>query len=227
MFRRLMLLNAILLAVLVAGIVRVYHDALTFSATHRVDQIQPESDKPLPKPVDSSGAAPKQDWPDIAAHDPFSFDRNDVPIVATLPAAQQPKRPKPLLYGTLRLGKEPMAMLGTADASSHSSRAVHVGEVFDGWTVAEILEKTVTVKWEQLTESLIMDDPTAQPARIYDKTGASVTAATPRVTVASSAAPPTASTAGADPTPQPPSTVSPAGKKDCLVQTPFGPKTIC
>lgn len=221
-----MLLNAVLLAVLVAGTVRLYHDAMTFSATHRVDQIQPESDKPLPKPVDSSGPAAKQDWPDIAAHDPFSFDRNDVPIVVTPPAPQQPKRPKPLLYGTIRLGKDPMAMLGIADANSRSSHAVHVGEVFDGWTVAEILDKTVTVKWEQVTESLVMDDPTAQPARDYSKTGASVPAPTPMVAVATATAPATAPSAAANPTAQPTTTVSPTGKKQTVVQTPFGPKIM-
>src|SRR5262249_41655389 len=74
MFRRLMFLNVILSALLIAGVTRLRHDMRGFSATHRVDQIQPESDKPLPKPVNSAANLNKQEWPDIAAHNPFSFD---------------------------------------------------------------------------------------------------------------------------------------------------------
>src|SRR5262249_8885979 len=62
MFRRLMLLNVILSALLIAGVTRLRHDMRGFSATHRVDQVQPESDKPLPKPVNSAALSNKQEW---------------------------------------------------------------------------------------------------------------------------------------------------------------------
>ena len=116
--------------------------------------------------------AAAQDWNNIAAHNPFSFDRNDVTLVITPPAAEQPKRPKPILFGTMTLGVDHIAMLGPGDSGNRASRPVLAGEVFDGWTVLEILEKSVSVQWEKTTkESLILNDPTAQVARVYDKTG--------------------------------------------------------
>lgn len=227
MSRRLMLLNVILLAVVIGGGVRLRHDIHAFSATHQVNEIRPESDKPLPKPVGLAAAAPKQEWPDIATHNPFSFDRNDVAIVVTPPALQQPKRPKPLLYGTIMLGKSIMAMLATGDGPGRSSRPVHAGEVFDGWTVLEIQDKTVTVKWDEVKETLIMNDPTAQIARDYGKTDGSGSAAQQVVTVAPiaiPAAPPAAPSANST-APQM-TTVSSKGKKQITVQTPFGPKIM-
>jgi hypothetical protein len=210
-----------------AGVIRLRSDFHTFSAAHRVGQIQPASDKPLPKPLTAGPAAPKGEWPDIAAHNPFSFDRNDVSLVVTPPAAQQPKRPKPRLFGTILLGKDLMALLGSADASSRSSKAVRVGEVFDGWTVVEIQEKTATVKWDQTTESLIMNDPTAQLARDYGKTG-NASSSAPVVTVGSAAAAPAAVAPGPSASsPAPPSLPpSPAGKKQIEVLTPFGKKIM-
>jgi hypothetical protein len=227
MSRRLMLLNVILLAVVITGVVRLSEDIRAFSAAHRVDQIRPDSDKPLPKAIGAPAAAARQDWPDIAAHNPFSFDRNDVAIVVTPPAAQQPKRPKPLLFGTMMVGKDFLALLGPGDAPAKSSRAVHSGETFDGWTVVEIQDKTVTVKWEEVKETLIMNDPTAQVARDYTKTGSSATATPAVVTVAPAAAPPAAAASAPSTSslPQPVAT-SPTGKRPCVIQTPFGPKTL-
>lgn len=225
MSRRLLFFDIVLLVLLVLGAVRLRRDAQSFSATHRVDQIQPDSDKPVPKTLGLSAPAGKQDWPDIAAHDPFSFDRNDVAIVAAATVAQQPKKPKPLLFGTFMLGKDRLALLGPGDGSTRLSRPVHAGEVFDGWTVAEILEKTVTVKWDDFKETLIMDDPTAQLARDYSKTTA---ASTPVVSVGSSAAAATSSAAAPAPSsPVPEATPTPAaGRKQILVPTPFGPHLV-
>ncbi|HLH30733.1 MAG TPA: hypothetical protein VKY31_05990 [Terriglobia bacterium] len=227
MSRRLMFLNVTLLALVVAGAIRLRHDVTAFSASHRVDQIQPESDKSLPKPLEAANAFTKQEWPDIAAHDPFSFDRNDVAIVVTAQAAQQPKRPKPLLYGTMSFGKGLIAMLAPGDAPPRSSRPVHAGEVFDGWTVVEIQEKTVIVKWDDVKETLIMNDPTAQLARDYSKTGSSSPASQPVVAVAP-AAQPAAAAPAASSNPFAPQTpvVSPTGKKQILIHTPFGDKVM-
>jgi hypothetical protein len=224
MFRQLILLNAILLALVVAGGLRLAHDMQAFSAEHRIDRIQPDSDKPLPKAIPSAAASPKQDWPDIAAHNPFSFDRNDVAIVVTPQAAQQPKRPKPILFGTMRLGKDPLAMLATGDSTTRSSRPVYVGDVFDGWTVVDIQDKTVTVKSDDVKETLIINDPTAQVlvSRDYGKTGpaapspgpvtsvwASPIATTPPISAPTISSPQSAAT-------------ETSGKKTCQAYTPFG-----
>lgn len=227
MFRRLFLLNFFLLAVGVAGAIRLRHDMRAFSASHRVDSIQPESGKPLPKPLAAAATAAKQEWPDIAAHNPFSFDRNDVALAVTPPAPEQPKRPKPLLYGTILIGKDLIAMLAPADAPSRFSKPVHAGDTFDGWRVVEIQEKTVTVKWDQTTETLIMNDPTAQVARTYDKTGPS-TAAPPQVINAAPISIPVAPTPVVTGSPFAPQTqtVSPTGKKQIVIHTPFGDKVM-
>jgi hypothetical protein len=220
MVRRLILFNAILLFIVLAGVFRLRHDMQAFSAEHRIDQIQPDSDKPLPKPISSAAATPKQEWPDIAAHDPFSFDRNDVAIVITGQTAQQPKRPKPILYGTMRLGKNPLAMLAAGDASSRFSRPVYVGEVFDGWTVIDIQDKTVTVKSDDVKETLIINDPTAQVARTYDKTQSTPSPGPAAAPPSPAPAPPQiAPPAASEPQTPTPGT---SGKKNCQVYTPFG-----
>jgi hypothetical protein len=218
MFRRLILFNAILLVLGVGGVFRLRYDIQAFSAEHRLDRIQPDSDKPLPKAISSAAATPKQEWPDIAAHDPFSFDRNDVAIVIAGQAAQQPKRPKPILFGTMRLGKNPLAMLAPGDSGTRSSKPVYVGEVFDGWTVVEIQDKTVTVKSDDVKETLIINDPIAQALRDYGRTGGSG----PSPIAPPSPAPPTPPIA--PPQVSDPQSITPgtSGKKACQVYTPFG-----
>jgi hypothetical protein len=225
MFRRLLFLNLVLLAFIALGAFRLRSDIQSFSAEHRIDRIQPESDKPLPKPAGQATASAKQDWADIAAHDPFSFDRNDVPIIATTPVAQQPKKPKPLLFGTMLLGKDFMALLAPSDGTSRSGRPVHVGETFEGWTVLEIQEKTVTVQSEQVKESLIINDPTAQQVvRTYEKTGGTAPAG-PLLTVGATAPPPAPAAPISNPQSPAPTTASPTGNRR-VVQTPFGPKIM-
>src|SRR6476620_2032487 len=97
MSQRLVVLNIVFLAAVIAGVVRLRQDAIAFASEHRVEQIQPESDKTAPKPVQAAATPARQEWADIASRNPFSFDRNDVTLVITQPAAQQPKRPKPIL----------------------------------------------------------------------------------------------------------------------------------
>jgi hypothetical protein len=228
MFRRLMLLNVVLFGVLALGVIRLRHDVQAFSASHSVDQIQPESDKPLPKPIAPTAASARQDWPDIAAHNPFSFDRNDVAIVVTPPAPQQPKRPKPVLFGTMVIGKDLIALLAPADSTAQSSRPVRTGETFDGWTIIEIQDQTVTVAAGDVKESLILADPAARGFRDYNgRTGSSALAAPPVVTVAPVTAPVTTAPAAAPNSFAPQTTtVSPTGKKQILVHTPFGDKIM-
>lgn len=228
MFRRLLFLDLVLFVLLVAGVVRIARDMKMFSETHRVDQIRPDSAKPLPKTISREATTNRPDWPDIAAHNPFSFDRSDVSIVVSPPAPQQPKRPKPLLFGTMMIGKDILALLSPGDSTTRSSRPVRTGEIFDGWTILEVQDKTVIVKWEEVKETLIMNDPTAQAVRDYTKTGNSAPAAVPVVTVGPNTAPATAAAAPAmnSSSPQAP-TVSPAGKKQRIIHTPgFGDKVV-
>src|SRR5215475_5952481 len=226
MSRRLILLNILLAAVIAAGIIRLRHNVITFSAEHQVSRIQPVSEKSLPSVAAMLVPPENHEWSEIATRNPFSFDRNDVNLVITPPAAQQAKRPKPILFGIMKVGTDQLAMLAPGEGAGRSSRPVRIGEVFDGWTLLEIQDKSVTVRWEQTKESLIMNDPTAQVARDYAKTsGASGSPQPPVSTVAAPAPAPAATVqtpTGAAPTP----TTSPSGRRQIVVQTPFGPKTM-
>jgi hypothetical protein len=227
MLRRLVFFNLLLVGVIIAGILKLRHTTIAFSAEHQVSRIQPDSEKPLPKAADVLVAAPKEEWTDIVSRNPFSFDRNDVTLVVTPPAAAPPKRPKPILFGTMQLGSDRVAMLAPGDAANRTSRPVRVGEAIDGWTLEDIQEKSVTVRWEETKESVIMNDPTAQIARDYAKTaGTNDTPSSSSAVNALAAAATPANSATA----QSPSNTNPppsnSGRKQILVHTPFGDKVM-
>jgi hypothetical protein len=226
MFKRVILLNVVLLALVAGGVIRLRQDARAFSIEHRVDRVQPASDRPLPKAVAAAATQAGQEWPEIAARNPFSFDRNDVTLVITPPAAQQPQKPKPILFGVMTLGTDRLAMLGPGDAGNRASRPVRVGEVFEGWKLVEIQSRSVTMQWENIKETVIMNDPTVQVARLTEKTGGANPGATPVLNLSPVSAP-VATPAQTQPVPtDPPPPVSPTGKKQILVRTPFGNKWI-
>jgi len=227
MSRRLILINIFLLVVVVAGIIRLRHNVITFSAQHQVSRIQPASEKSLPSVTAMLVPAGDHEWSDIATRNPFSFDRNDVNLVVTPAAAQQAKRPKPILFGVMKVGTDELAMLGPGDGAARSSRPVRIGEIFDGWTLLEIRDKSVIVRWNDTKESLIMNDPTAQVARDYTKTSGAAASSTP-VTAGSAPASsaPAASSPGQAPANTTPPPTSAGGRKQIVVQTPFGPKTM-
>jgi hypothetical protein len=223
MVRRLVLLNLLLAAIVVAGVVRLRRDMAIFSSDHQVSLITPASEKPLPKAADVLVLPAKQEWSEIATRNPFSFDRNDVPLVITPPTPLQPRRPKPILFGTMLLGSDRLAMLAVGDAPKSSSRPVRVGETFDGWTLIEIQNEAVTVQWDQTKESLKVNE--VQVARDYSKTvGADVNLAPVNVNSPQPAAAPQ------QPAQLPPNAVpaptSNNGRRQIVVQTPFGPKTM-
>ena len=226
MFRRILIINLLLVTAVTAGTLKLRRDAIAFRSTHRAGQIQPQSEKVTSNAKPITGTAPvPSDWTEIAARNPFSFDRNDIAVVASAPAAQQPKRPKPLLFGTMLLGNDRLAMLSPGDSGSRASRPVRVGETFDGWTVAEIQSKTVIVKWDDIKQTLVMDDPTAQLARDYSKTGTAGNTAAAVITVAPAAPPPPS--VNQAPTNSTPPVINPAtGRRQILIHTPFGDKTI-
>jgi hypothetical protein len=228
MSHRLVLLNIVFLALVIVGIARLRHDAVAFSGGHRVEQIQPETDKPLPKTAPAASAPVRQEWADISTHNPFSFDRNDVTLVITPPAPQQPRRPKPILLGTMMIGADRIAMLNPGDSTNRASQAVRVGEVFDTWKVTEIGDKSVKVEWENTKESLILNDPTAQVARDMGKTGGVNATPQPPVQVSPLAVPTSPSAAPTPAASAAPSQLplSPNGKKQIVVPTPFGPKIM-
>jgi hypothetical protein len=226
MSQRLLVLNIVFLAAVVAGVVRLRHDAIAFASEHSVEQIQPDSDKPAPKPVQAAATPARQEWADIASRNPFSFDRNDVTLVITPPAAQQPKRPKPILLGTMMIGKDWIAMLSPGDSAGRASRPVRTGELFDGWTLVEIHDKSVLMESDNIKESAILNDPTAPVQREIQKTAVAPPPGQTATNTNTAAAPeplPPGRTLQAGPNPLPP---GPDGRKKILVVTPFGTKVM-
>jgi hypothetical protein len=223
MLRRFVLFNLLLIAVLAAAVWRLRHSVIAFSNTHQVSGIRPETEKPLPKASEVMALPAKQDWTEIATRNPFSFDRNDVTLMVTPAGAQQPRKPKPFLFGVIMLGADRIAMLAPGEGPSRTSRPVRIGETIDGWVLDEIQEKSVTVRWEEVKESVIMNDPTAQPARDYSKTGGTASNAAPVVVSAPPPSAPATTTNAPTETSanaHPPIMVN--GRRQIWVNTPFG-----
>ena len=219
-WRRLLVLDLVLALGLVAGIFQVRRTWLEFENGHRVESVKPEAEpaRTLPPPGGLVSAA--EDWTEISVKNPFSFDRNDVAIVAPKPqnVAATPAEPKPVLFGTMSLGKEWIAMLAPGPSGNRSSRPVKVGESISGWEVVEIREKSVVVTANGVRETVPMNDL----PRISDRTVATTT--TPQVVnvTTPTAAPPTPAASAPTPSQPPPAPAASQQPKQCLVHTPFG-----
>ncbi len=223
MIRRLIILDSALIVLLAFGAVKFRRDWLAFEPMHQVSAIQPKPEKlPTLPAARAAAAAGAADWTEIPAHNPFSFDRNDIAVLAQ-PEPPKPVGPKPLLFGTMNLGQGWIAMLASGQANNRNSRPARVGETIDGWTVVEISDKAVVLEANANREKVTMDDiTTVQIPRSSEKTGgnASPVAVTPISAAPSVTA---ASRPGAS---LPPSSgnAAPANGKPCVreIQTPFG-----
>jgi hypothetical protein len=148
--------------------------------------------------VAASPAPVAQAWTDILSHDPFSFDRTDIDIVPVAASAPpRPVPPKPVLFGTMTLGK------------------------FKAWTVVKIDKRSVVVETDGAEESLVMGNvPIDRDAA--GKTSMSVSS--PSVSTTATATPsPSSTPAPTTSAPVSPAAV-PAGTP--MVETPFGPKPL-
>src|SRR5262245_33353338 len=169
-WRRLLILDLALAAVLVAGVIQVRRSWKEFERSHRVGDVQAEKETVRGLPASPSTTATVQDWTDISVKNPFSFDRNDVAIIA--PQQSPGTKPKPVLFGMMSVGNERIAMLAPGQSGTRASRPVKIGESIDGWQVVEIRETSVVVASENgIRETVTMDDPAAQVARVYENTG--------------------------------------------------------
>jgi hypothetical protein len=171
---RIWILNLALVAVVTAIAVRFHNEWIMFNATHQSSAIEPEREKfaKLPSGVAANSPAPPN-WTDIPSHNAFSFDRTDVAILepkAPLPppAPKVQLGPKPVLFGTMSLGEDMMAMVGPPKGGSQ--KPMKVGEVIEGWKIVSIKEKTMVVKGNDIEETIIMNDPTIQILRDHSRT---------------------------------------------------------
>jgi hypothetical protein len=223
MVRRLLILDLALVAVLVAMAVRFRSDWMNFEATHQPAAIQPTPEA-VPKIASAStaNAATPEEWTDIPAHNPFSFDRTDIPILEPV-APPKPPGTKPILFGTIGLGKELLAMVASGQPGNRNYKPMKVGEVIDGWTITKINDKSIEIKANEVEDSVLMDDATALVPR--DNAGRT-TAAPPPPSVVSTTPAAAAPQAPLFPTPPPQTTPPRTGRRRILQQTPFGVREI-
>src|SRR5262245_29262202 len=222
MLRRLLLLDILLLILIVAGGLKVRRSWLEFESSHRVETVQAEPEIPRQVPTTSPAAAAVGDWTEIVSKNPFSFDRNDIAILApkeTAPAV--PKGPKPLLFGTMGIGKDWTAMLASSQSGNRKPRPLKVGDTIDNWQVVDINERSVVITFGDVRETVLLND---QLPRTYDRTVVSGTAAVVPVqtqTVTTSASTTATGAPTATPPPPPPPTPTPGQGKGRYIYTPF------
>ena len=108
MWRRLLLLDLALVAVLMVGVLQVEKSWKEFDAAHRIESVKPEKEPARTLPLPPALTGTPEDWTEISTKDAFSFDRNDVSIVA--PKQEAAAKPKPVLYGVMSVGSEWIAM---------------------------------------------------------------------------------------------------------------------
>jgi hypothetical protein len=158
MIRRLVILDVGLVLLLVFGIAKFREDWLAFEPTHQVSAIQARAENLPGLPAPGAASAPSGDWTEIPTKNPFSFDRNDIAVLAPPPEAPKPVGPKPVLFGTMLLGQGWTAMLASGQTNNRNSRPVRVGQSIDGWTVVEISEKSVVVESNSNRQTLTTND---------------------------------------------------------------------
>ena len=173
---RIWIVNVSLFAVLIAASVRFHNEWIMFTATHQTGAVEPDREKfaKLGLSLPPNLPAPAN-WTDIPSHNPFSFDRTDIAILEPKappppPAPKIPVGPKPVLFGTLSLGKEPMALIGPGKPGNRDYKPMMVGEIIDGWTLVSISDKSVVMKGNDVQETIAMNDPTAQIPREHTRT---------------------------------------------------------
>src|SRR5262245_21042068 len=220
MWRRLLMLDVALAAVITGGVVQVRKSWDEFEKQHRTEAIQPEKETVRSLPPASPNGTASEDWTDISVKNPFSFDRNDVAIVA--PKQTAAAQPKPVLFGVMSIGNEWIAMMGPGQGGGRgASRPVKVGETMDTWEVVEIKSKSVIVTAANGNrETIIMNDPTAQVARSSERTA---TGGIPAPVVSAPAPQSATTTTQSATTSQSSAQSAPNQPADEILQTPFGP----
>jgi hypothetical protein len=226
MDRRILVLDIVLVLILTTLVVQLRRGWLEYEATHDPARVQPEEeiDMPITGGEGLDGAVDDQDWSAVSVLNPFSPDRNDIPVLLPVTgeeaARTATRAPPPVLIGTMLLGDERVAMLGPRDSGAYGP--VRVGEVIDGWRLVEIGRKTAVVAANGERQDVVMNDPTIAIERPLLRTEAARVPA-PEVR---SETPPAAVAPRPIPAAPTPSTPAPQTTGPRVIQTPFGPTTV-
>ena len=219
MWRRILLLDLFLVGLLVFGVVKVRRNSGEFEASHRVEAVQAEPEAARTIPSFRATTIAAGDWNEVPAKNPFSFDRNDIAVVA--PKAVPPTGPKPVLFGIMSIGNESIAMLAPGQNGTRQSRAMKLGDSIETWQLVEIQKDSVVMAANGVRATIVLNDPAARIARDYTRTAGS--GAAPQVVIssppASATSPPSASTT---PPPPPPGSQPGSAAKGHWMYTPFG-----
>jgi hypothetical protein len=220
-WRRLLILDLLLVVLLVTGILKLRQGWFQFEATHHPETIRAAPETARTVPAFRAPLAATGDWIDVSTKDPFSVDRNDVAIVAPVAAKDvAPIGPKPVLFGTMSIGHESVAMLAPSQGGTRQSRAMKVGDSMESWQLVEIKKDSVVMEANGVRATIILNDPAAGIARDYSRTGPSTSVSQVVNAASAPAAPsPVINTPSAPPPPgAPPGTE----QKGHWQYTPFG-----
>jgi hypothetical protein len=223
MIRRLVILDAGLVLLLVFGAAKFREDWLAFGPAHQVSAIQPRTESLPGLPAAGTAAAASGDWTVIPTQNPFSFDRNDIAILAAPPEPAKPVGPKPVLFGTMLLGEGWTALLASGQTNNRNSKPYKVGDSVDGWTVIEIADKSVVVEANANRERLSTNDwMTMSIPRDTAKTAGAAAPSPPTQAIGTPAATSPGPSTPAPATPSAPSNAR--GGTPCVreLKTPFG-----
>ena len=187
MKKTFVVINVLLLAVVAGAVFQSYRDWAAFGISHVPDAIQYEGEafgSPLVPETEEGEGSP--DWTLVSDQNLFSFDRNDLMVVA--PVRPLATGPRPILLGTMSLGGGPIALLAVEEEGDRDSRPYRVGETIGGWALVEISNKSVVVTSGGVPTTILMNDPTAQVPRSTGRTLAGGSA-TPQISTVGQAPP--------------------------------------
>jgi hypothetical protein len=226
MDKRLFILNGILVLVLATLAYQVWQASGTYQETHDIGSIQPEPEiDVLIAELEAAIAPAPRSWVEVSDLNPFSSDRNDIAILSPVTEAggTVTSAPRPVLWGTMLLGGDRVALLGPPDIGTFET--LRVGELLQGWQLVEINRKSVVVAANGGRQTVVMNDPTISIPRSSLRTGGG--ALQPAVVVNPTPTPeptlPTAITPSpGQRSPQP----QPAATGPRVIQTPFGNSII-
>src|SRR5271163_1069822 len=222
MNRKYWIINLCCVASLIGLGWKFHRDWRLYATTNGPQALETHAFESVPIPPTQSVA----DFTAIARQNPFHEERNDV-----IAAASQVKvtGPPPLVYGSLIIGENRFALLGTEQAPK--AERVPEGGTFQGYRLVRVLPESVVIESGSGREEIMLYNAIERLHRQTSKTVASAkppslstptTANSSAREVVANAEPANSSVTPADSAIA--AAAPPPGKQ--VVQTPFGPMTF-
>jgi len=173
MGRKFIAINLLILAGVVLLSRYLTSEWKSFEATNNVQRVLDKAKKnagsvpelePLPPPVTPH---PYPDFTVIPEKDLFMAERKPPSPEAPQPVEEAPKFPKPpALNGVLNLNGKTQAMVTIFESpnAKGQSRTLSVGDAINGWSIAEIKETSLTLRWKDQQKVVDMFDSAPQQA---------------------------------------------------------------